>query len=664
MAGFRITDTAGIDYGLLSSIVYNCVQEEKLSKLRATLSKRTREQRQKIVNHKINGNTPLFMACQQGKVHFVNYLIEECGADIEIKGVYEVHEDNSRHLVSPLWCAAVANKLDVVQTLVRHGANVNETSDTDSTPVRSACFMTNIQVIKFLVENGADILKPNKNGGTCLINSVQSAQLCTFLISKGAAVNAVDSSKNTALHYAIREGMLESVKVLLSNKADYMIRNDFDDDALQTAATRGNVEIVDVIVEMAGLSLEAKIQAYELLGTCHIDERNDIVSGLKLWRQAMKWRYKNKNQPILKVLPKETKKVYLNAKEPENEEELLELTDPDEIYMQSLLIRERILGQHHKDSVFGLMYRGAVYADSNKFQRCVDLWKYAYIIRYQQNEPLNLDCLFTVQALVKFFWEIQMEHENNGEIEAKIFFDDALEVLQILTGQIISAKECLSNDGECLLYEQASKLNTQAEDKASQTLSEFHLLMQLYLHIIHLLTKLECSRDQTHAYMSCIHRLVSMDLRCTKGLSLLHLAVDSKTSLTADEYYSQFPSLEVVQLLVRCGANVNAQCQCGNTALLKAAHTMYMHSGPPEEEEKKVIEYLLAIGTHVDIMNNVGDTAEKFLKHSVFFSYSPLQYLSLKCLAARVILKEKIPFKSEVPVSLIPFVQCHGMHCN
>ncbi|KAH3832684.1 hypothetical protein DPMN_105977 [Dreissena polymorpha] len=61
-------------------------QEETFSKLRATLSKQTLEQRQKIVNHKINGNTSLFMACQQGKVHFVNYLIEECGADIEIKG--------------------------------------------------------------------------------------------------------------------------------------------------------------------------------------------------------------------------------------------------------------------------------------------------------------------------------------------------------------------------------------------------------------------------------------------------------------------------------------------------------------------------------------------------------------------------------------------------
>jgi hypothetical protein len=61
-----------------------------------------------------------------------------------------------------------------------------------STPVRSACYMTHIEIVKYLVENGADIRKANYNGGTCLINSVQSAQLCTYLISKGADVNARD----------------------------------------------------------------------------------------------------------------------------------------------------------------------------------------------------------------------------------------------------------------------------------------------------------------------------------------------------------------------------------------------------------------------------------------------------------------------------------------
>jgi ankyrin repeat protein len=59
----------------------------------------------------------------------------------------------------------------VLQTLLRHGADVNALSDTLSTPVRYACYMTNIDVVRFLVENGADIHRPNVNGGTCLINS-------------------------------------------------------------------------------------------------------------------------------------------------------------------------------------------------------------------------------------------------------------------------------------------------------------------------------------------------------------------------------------------------------------------------------------------------------------------------------------------------------------
>ncbi len=48
--------------------------------------------------------------------------------------------------------------------------------------------------MKYLVENGADIHKPNINGGTCLINSVQSVELCRFLIEKNADVNAQDNS--------------------------------------------------------------------------------------------------------------------------------------------------------------------------------------------------------------------------------------------------------------------------------------------------------------------------------------------------------------------------------------------------------------------------------------------------------------------------------------
>ncbi len=50
-------------------------------------------------------------------------------------------------------------------------------------------------------------------------------------------------------------------------------------------------------------------------------------------------------------------------------------TDLDAMRTQSLLICERILGPTHKDAIFRFMYRGAAYADSLRYQQCIDLWK-------------------------------------------------------------------------------------------------------------------------------------------------------------------------------------------------------------------------------------------------------------------------------------------------
>lgn len=561
----------------------------------------------------------------------------------QFSGVYEVAEDQSRHEVSPLWCAAVANKLDVVKTLVEHGANVNMPSDTNSTPVRSACFMTNIAVIKYLVDHGADIHKPNVNGGTCLINSIQSAELCNFLLSKGADVNAVDNSKNTALQYAIREGAVESVKLLLKKGADCKIKNDFGDDCLQTAATRGNRDIVDIIIKVAKLGDEESIRAYELLGTNFVDEKNDMVLALLMWRKAMAMRYKDKDRPILKNIPQERKAVYCFAKEPETCEELENLFDPEEIQMQALLIRERILGPYHKDTAFGLMYRGAVYADSLRYQRCVDLWKYAYTLRFQCEEPLNHDSVFTIQAIVKLFWEILVEVES-GATDENIIVRDAVDVLGVLTEQIISAQKCLKDP---------SKLK--ADDPNSSCASDFQLLMQLYLHMVHLLTRLKCTEEEKRQYLSCVHRLVSADPRCSSGLTLLHLAVDPNISLTAEEYYSSLPAIEVVIVLVSCMADVNVRCDNGNSPLLTAA----MHLSPLDTQQQQVVEYLLQKGAHIDTMNNEGLTPLDILQKNSYFS-CPFKYLTLKCLASRVIMKNNIEFQNEIPASLIPFVQYHG----
>ena len=55
--------------------------------------------------HKDNGCSPLFIACKKGNVEIVEYLVSQCDADVEQKGLYEVTDDHSVHHVSPLWCA-------------------------------------------------------------------------------------------------------------------------------------------------------------------------------------------------------------------------------------------------------------------------------------------------------------------------------------------------------------------------------------------------------------------------------------------------------------------------------------------------------------------------------------------------------------------------------
>lgn len=409
--------TDDVDVSWYASIVHNCIQEDKLNKLKATLRKFNKEQRRRIVAHKIIGNAPLFTACLKGLVHIVNYLLDECYADIEQRGIYEVEQDHSRHVVTPLWCAAVANHIEVVKTLVQHGAEINSPSDTQSTPVRSACYMTNISIVKFLVDHGADLHKPNVNGGTCLINSVQDPFLCEYLIKKGANVNARDNSGNLALHYAIREDQLETVKLLLRYDSDYKAKNVFGDDALQTAALRGYTSIVRYILDNTEQTPTDAIHSLELLGANLVDEIHEISGAIEIWKKAMTLRFLDPQNIITKDIPPNTIYAYRHAKEPQTLEELDKLSEADDVYMQALLIRERVLGPNHKDTTFGLMYRGAVYADSHHYQRCVDLWMYAYMLRHSKGDPLKQECLFTVQALVKLFWEMQVELESNATDE-------------------------------------------------------------------------------------------------------------------------------------------------------------------------------------------------------------------------------------------------------
>jgi len=618
------------DVERLSAELVKCVRNDQLVRAKLLVKNLTREERTAIsCGTNEDGCSPLFIAAHLGRISFVNFLLEECYADIEQRGTYEVAEDQSRHQVTPLWCAAVADKLEVVRTLIRHGAEINAISDTQSTPVRSACYMTNIDIVRYLVESGADIHRPNVNGGTCLINSVQSVELCQFLIEQGAAVNAVDNSGNLALHYAIREGRVDAVRLLLKHGSDTSVCNDFGDDAIQTAALRGHANILEYLIQELKPTAQRRADAYSLIGANFVDEKHDADQALNYWMKSANIRADELPPDQADGSSLGPNPAYNNTVEARDVDSLAGVSgNVDAMYMLALVVRERILGPNHKDTIFGLMYRGAVYADLHAYQRCIDLWKYAFWLRRTapRSSMLAHEYLFTLQALCKLFWEIFDEDSAN------VRFEDVSDVLGMTVAEI-------------------NEMMTAVTPKVCPT--EQTILLQLAIHLVHLSCRLMRSDAELSSVRQLVHTLVETRPRTSDGRTLLHIAVDPASSSVADELYSDLPSTAVVECLLTAGAVVNEVDSEGNTPLHVAVFNR------PEASRRvvwlEVIDLLLHCGAHIDVANANREIPSDVLPSSV----NILNHVSLRCLAAHAIRTYQLPYHGIIPTTLADFVDMH-----
>ncbi|XP_011300181.1 protein fem-1 homolog C [Fopius arisanus] len=614
--------------------------------VRNKLEKHKKSVRREIVSRIKDDCAPLFIACKRGHVEIVEYLITVCDADIEQRGLYEVPDDRSVHCVTPLWCAAVAGKLPVIKCLISHGAEVNAVSDTGSTPVRSACFMTYLEIVEYLVEHGADILRANYNGGTCLINSVQSVELCTYLLRHGADVNARDIQNKTALHYAIQEHRFETTKLFLEHNADPHSKSRYNDDALQTACLKGAIQIFDYLVENVSYSPERLANANELMGSTFFDEHGDIAAALIYWRKAMDIRMENmeEGQVLQKrpVMPK--RESFRNAVEFSTLDELNSIAfDLDAIRIQSLLICERILGENHKDTLYRLMYRGASYADALRYQNCIDLWKRTLEIRVERDSILYTDTCFTAQAIVKIMVDLNEATTDRIRDKDEPRFCDVVAVFKLLTSQLCEAREILEKRPVYKRHQDS-----------------YDHILKCVTHLIYLLVETAQTKGQKTEAHQLVRELVRRNPRsASTGDSLLHLCVSSLNSITSsyftsDEKMVVFPHTDVVKLLLDCGAHVNARNESRSTPLHIASNA-YNFLNP-------LIKLLLDYGAHLDIPNRVGDTPAKIISSNPHNNINLVNYMTLRCYAAQAIFKYGIHC-TELPVTLRQFLEYHRPHC-
>jgi ankyrin repeat protein len=152
----------------------------------------------------------------------VIYLVEEKGADIEV-----VNEEG----LTPLLIARINEKHNIVKYLISKGANVNAKSSIFyiDTPLMFYCHRNNLEMIKFLVKNGANLEAFDFYGWTAFMISVNfnNLNLAQYLLDAGADINAYDSHKLTslmiaAIDYTYNNSILE---FLIDKGADLDVKN-------------------------------------------------------------------------------------------------------------------------------------------------------------------------------------------------------------------------------------------------------------------------------------------------------------------------------------------------------------------------------------------------------------------------------------------------------
>uniref|UniRef100_A0A336M0K2 Protein fem-1 homolog B n=1 Tax=Culicoides sonorensis TaxID=179676 RepID=A0A336M0K2_CULSO len=635
---------------------------------------------QKFVEEDGQTFTPLVIAAKNGRYKVVRMLLKNY-PNIDLEAECAVNFDGHIvHGVGALWAAAGSGHLTIVKLLIHHGADVNHQTQTDSTPLRAACFEGRLDVVEYLVAHGADLNIANAFNNSCLmIASFKGhTSVVEFLLKNGALVNERALCQATALHYASEMGHYDICRILLEYGAIQM-KNEYGMSPVIYAAEKTRESVVELFCTWNELlTKKEKIDALELIGASFANDKDNynITKAYKYMLLGMELRYSDSENIIRKPFSTPIP-AYDNWIECQTIAELQAIEfNHNSLHMEALTIRERILGNDCPEIAHPIIFRGAVFADNGRFDRCEALWMHALKLRQNIQISVQRDLLRFAQV---FSQMIQL-----GEM---IRFDTILSVLECCITEIESNRARLEKpsrkDDVVFIFEE-NELNT----------TTALYLLTIITKCLKARTVIINSDDLTRLYRLMI-KINKLNLKLKDGQTLLHLAVNGVTPV--DDFHTnevcRFPCVDTVKMLLKCGAKVNVFDLSRNTPLHTLVSTLQTVRYAEEElilTVEEIVKLFYEHGMHFDAVNSDGLVAGRISGISTTNTdtfYLPivaiennfllwrltflgnieclirgleLKETTLKCLASRCIAQHKIQYQGTIPKDLESFVQLHS----
>lgn len=234
--------------------------------------------------------TPLHDACLYGQLDKVEHLLD-AGAEMEAKNEADM---------TPLLYAAHQHHADIIRLLVNRGADVRAVS------------AGGVNVLLYLVQKSPELketeletelesLAQMFEGGTYQSGEAELAAM-RLLIDNGADIECKDAVGDPPLSTAVCAGNLPAVALLLDAGAEYLAFNPYDLSPLVYALREERVEIVKLLLDrakadnrLAEIASESRYHKWiDVADDAALQLLDDAIAGIKAGRMRREdeWRRK------------------------------------------------------------------------------------------------------------------------------------------------------------------------------------------------------------------------------------------------------------------------------------------------------------------------------------------------------------------------------------
>uniref|UniRef100_A0A665VGN2 Euchromatic histone-lysine N-methyltransferase 2 n=1 Tax=Echeneis naucrates TaxID=173247 RepID=A0A665VGN2_ECHNA len=188
-----------------------------------------------------NRRSALHAAAQRGLLE-VCYMLVQAGAHVDAQ---------DKELRTPLLEAIINNHFEVARYLVQNGACVYHVEDDGYTGLHHAAKLGSLEIVSMLLETGqVDVNAQDSGGWTPIIWAAEHKHVDVIkaLLNRGADVTINDKELNVCLHWAAYAGNVDIAELVLNSGCSLASVNMHGDTPLHIAAREGYLDCVTLFL--------------------------------------------------------------------------------------------------------------------------------------------------------------------------------------------------------------------------------------------------------------------------------------------------------------------------------------------------------------------------------------------------------------------------------